>query len=266
VAVHFGYYGEHGVQVSLADLTHRQPAAPLQVSCGAALFGALRGEDVRIALVATRAPLFWLYGLDPAATVLELAGGTIASFPPGAPPDVFLRRALAANAVDPSRDVDIVSARDDVARVGLLLAGEVAGAVLSSAVPGPRAAKLGLRPLLNLGDHVPVPSTGLAVSQALLDAEPELVDGACAAHRRALSATREHAPDVTDLIARCFSQSENEAHWTYSAIVERLSTDGRVGQYEAQTAVDAMANELGIATPPGPESIYPFLEVDRSTT
>lgn len=146
-------YERAGVEVRLRDLTFG-PDEALQVSCGAALLAALRGEERRILLVASRMPLFWLAGRAPLTH-----GGVVASYPEGSPPALFARLLAGPG-------VTSVPARDDAARLGLVLDGSADAAVVSSAVPPARLEAAGLRELVAFAEALRVPTTGLAATPA----------------------------------------------------------------------------------------------------
>ena len=61
VAAEGGLYSRHGIRVRLVDITFvpdaELPAELFQVSCGAALAGALQGNGQRVVFVATDRPM-----------------------------------------------------------------------------------------------------------------------------------------------------------------------------------------------------------------
>jgi ABC-type nitrate/sulfonate/bicarbonate transport system substrate-binding protein len=164
--------------------------AYFQVACGAAALGWRAGHPWKIVFVAVDRPMFWVYG-----TADDLAGATIAGYPAGSPPDVFLREALAGD------DVEIVPCGTDAVRLGLVRSGSVAAAVLSSAVSPPPD----LRPLLFGGDSVRAATTGIAVHERALTEEGGLVAALVRAHRRALAAIHARSVDVSTTVAEVFA-------------------------------------------------------------
>ena len=63
IAVDSGLYKKEGLDVELNDITFADdqalPSGLFQVSCGAALSGALQGNGQRVVFVATDKPMFW---------------------------------------------------------------------------------------------------------------------------------------------------------------------------------------------------------------
>ncbi len=248
LAERIGLYREAGVRVRLADLTFRDDDA-LQTSCGAALLGRLGGRPLKVVLVASARPLFWIVG----APGTQLGGARIAGYPTGSPPAVFLRILLRRSGLDPDADVDVEPARDDAARLGLLRAGAVDAALLGSAVAPARPARLGLAVLAFIGD-LAVPTTGLAAPEALLEERPELVAAVAGAHRRALAVVHGSAgPTLAAL--RELGEGPRQL---LAAVRSSFTRDGTVGAAEAQGAVELVAAELREAPFPAAE-LYDFL-------
>jgi hypothetical protein len=188
------------------------------------LFQALDGAPVEILLIASKAPLFWLYGRGSA-----LDGARIATYPPGAPPARFLALALNGRA-------SFVPARDDAARLTLVSAGDADCALVSSATPAPRVPD-GLTELFCLADRIPVPSTGVAAPLARAPAVERLAE----AHRGALALLAD-APALARAATRdAFGFSDDEASWTLDAVARHFTADGRV----PETYIDAALRMVG---------------------
>jgi hypothetical protein len=163
------------------------------------------GQDL---LIASAAPLFWLYGRRPYAEP-----ASIASYPAGTPPARFLTLALGERAV-------LIPARDDAARLALVASGQADYAVLSSATPPSRVE--GLDPLICLADRVPVPSTGIATVGTGDDRVRRLVS----AHRRALGLIAVHPALAREGVREAFGFTDAEAAWILIAIRKHFTHDG----------------------------------------
>ena len=180
----------------------------LQVSCGSA---ALAEEPFRIALVASTRPLFWLVARR-GTTLADIRHDRIAGYPAFAPPARFLRAVIGAEAAP---------VRDDDARIGLLLAGEVDASLVSSGSPLPRLAPLGVEPVLFLGDRLQLPTTGLAVL-----GDPAWLPGLVAAHRAALELVQRDDAAVRATLRRRFRFGRSEAAWFAEVAKATFSADG----------------------------------------
>jgi hypothetical protein len=228
VAERAGLYEQQGVEVELVDLRGGELPHEATVACGAALFAALDGAPVRIVLVASTAPLFWLYGGGPQASC-----GRIATYPLSAPPARFLELALRG-------DASFIAARNDLERLSLMRAGKADCALLSSATPPSRVGDL--EQLLCVGDEIRVPSTGLATSAGNEQAVRPLV----AAHRRALGLLRSD-PALARASARdAFGFDDQESEWAVGVAHRYFSADGRI----PAGYVDAALRTVGASTSP----------------
>jgi hypothetical protein len=230
LAEHAGLYPELGIEVELVDLRRAEAPHDATVACGAALFHAIGGAPVEILLIASAAPLFWLYGRA------ALPGSRVASYPPGAPPARFLELALGESAT-------FLTARDDAARLALVRSGQADSALLSSATPGPRVPDL--RQLFCLADRVRVPSTGIAAPPDRGRGVDRLVD----AHRRALGLLARDR-GLGEAAARdAFGFVEHEAEWVLDAATRHFTADGRVPAAYVDAALAAVGASRSPYTP-----------------
>jgi ABC-type nitrate/sulfonate/bicarbonate transport system substrate-binding protein len=240
LAARAGLFEDAGIEVRLRDLTFAPDDVP-QVSCGAALIARLQGVPVRVVLVAARRPLFWL--VRPAGAT----GSTrrIASYPGGSPPALFARLALPP--------AEHVPARDDDARLGLLLAGEVDGAIVSSIVDPALLEAIGLRRTLALSDAVTVPTTGLAVPDPLDDSRS--VDALAGALRRALHVLHDDPDEVARALVDRFRFSPASAVTSARDLAGSFTRHGTVTHDEAKRAIATIAGAIGVS-PPVVEHVY----------
>jgi hypothetical protein len=224
VAERAGLYRDAEVAVKLVDLRAGDRPHDATCACGTALFQALEGAPVEILLVASTAPLFWLYGRGS-----QLEGVRIATYPPGVPPARFLELVLAGRST-------FVPARDDAARLALVSEGAADCALVSSATPPPRLPD-GLTQLLCLADRISVPSTGIAAPRG---ADP-VVERLVEAHRRALAGlSRDRALGV-GTVRDTFGFSDDEAAWVLDAVARHFTADGRVPAPYIDTALRTVA-------------------------
>jgi ABC-type nitrate/sulfonate/bicarbonate transport system substrate-binding protein len=264
LACHFiarqaGLYAARGLDVHLLETTfladEQLPARTFQAACTAALIAWLRGAPVRVVFVACDRPMFWLIGRA-GATLSEVAhGGRIASYPPGAAPGDLLR--LVLGEAGQGGEPVLLPARDDNARLGLLLSGEVNAAVISSAVPVQRLTRRGLTILNFFGDALRLPTTGLAVHADLLDREPGLVRAMCACYRESLRLLREDTSLTAAAFQAALGLGDDEAARAIALVRECYTIDGRADPASQAAAIDAVRRALGGGAPPG-AGLYDF--------
>jgi hypothetical protein len=224
VAERAGLYRDVEVDVELVDLRAGERPHNATCACGTALFQALEGAPIEIVLIASKAPLFWLY-----VRGSQIDGARIATYPPGAPPARFLELALDGPAT-------FVPARDDAARLALASEGEVDGVLLSSATP-PGQVPAGLTEIFCLADRIRVPSTGIAAPR---DHDPA-VEQLAEAHRRALALLASDRRFGCGVARDAFGFSDAEAAWVHDAVARHFTTDGRV----PETYIDAALRTVG---------------------
>jgi hypothetical protein len=224
VAERAGLYRNVEVDVQLVDLRAGERPHDATCACGTALFQALEGAPIEIVVIASKAPLFWLYGRGS-----QINEARIAAYPPGAPPARFLELALDGPAT-------FVPARDDATRLALASQGEADCALVSSATP-PGRVPTGLTGIFCLADRIRVPSTGIAVPRERDQAVEQLVE----AHRRALALLASDRGFGCGVARDAFGFGDAEAAWVRDAVARHCTTDGRV----PQTYIDAALRTVG---------------------
>jgi len=236
VAGRAGLYREAELEVELVDLRAGERPYDATCACGTALFQALAGRPVEILLIASPAPLFWLYGRRGA----DLDGAPIATYPPAAPPARFLALALALSPALGAR-ATFMPAGDDAARLALIRSGEADAVLLSSATPPPRVPG-DLALLFCVADRIRVPTTGVAAARERDPAVERLVE----AHRRALALLASKPQIGGDALREAFGFSNEETAWALNHVVSRLTAGGRV----PAAYIDAALRTVGASRSP----------------
>jgi ABC-type nitrate/sulfonate/bicarbonate transport system substrate-binding protein len=264
VAVHAGLYQRERIAVQLADITFvadsELPEHVFQASCGAALASAVKGSGQKVVFVAVDRPMFWIWSRAPLAGVAGLVRGRLATYPAIAPPhalaNIVLRKAGLDVGPDGGRDVTLLPARDDVARLGLLRSGSVDAAVISSAIAPARMTGLGFHQLCFIGDELRLPTTGLAVDQAHLQRAPDQVRALVDSHRESLRLVHSDRDLTTAVLRDWFDVSPDIAAATAQCYATAFTTDGRTSPAIAQGAIDALCTAMGIAVRPAWDRVY----------
>ena len=259
VARHAGLYERHGLQPRLIDSTfladEALPANTFQVACGAALAAWLKGADVRVVFVAAERPMFWLYS-TPGQGLDDLRDQPIAGFPDHAPPAAFLRAAWARHGGAPAA-LNVLPARDDVGRLGLLRDGSAAAALLSSAVSPDTMQALGYEPRLFLGDEFQLATTGLAATVAQCEGEPGLVRRVCACYREAIDIIHRDDSTLQAVLAEVITAAGSGAGSLAVALRRCYTRDGTSAPATLAGGAELMARAVGLAVRPVDE-LYDF--------
>jgi hypothetical protein len=258
-----GIYAEAGISVKLIDTTFMRdddvPEGTFHAACAAALGSFLTGHRRKVMFVACDRPMFWLYGRAGVDSIEQLVRGQVATFPENTPPAKFLRRLLQDAGITPG----LLPSRDDFARLALLDSGSVDAALLSSCIMPAELELRGCRRLVFIGDQLRLPSTGLAVSGELLEREPALIAGMVGVYQRAMD--RIFDDDETllrSVLVSHFRMPQREMDQTVQLIRACYNPSGYCSDALLQSAVDSMADSMGLATQPQGE-VYDFRYLER---
>lgn len=262
VAKEAGLYDQQGMNVKLMDTNfvpeQKLPEVFFSAACGAALAGWLNGNPQKVVFVATDRPLFWLYCQQSIKSVQGLRNARIASYPDFAPPRHFLNAILAQGGLDPCADVETISVRDDTARIGLLKTGDVDAAVVSSALPPALMAKYGLKQLLFFGEHVRVPTTGLAIQPKLMESHPEVVAAMVEVFNQSLQLINSRDAVVRKVLGQYFDIPLRAVSPTVDLLSECFCDDGQSTTDILEGAIKLMQLELQCLEPPVVNGLYDF--------
>lgn len=261
VAERGGFYAAAGLEVRLADTSfipdEKLPATNyFQVACGAAAFS--RNIPFRIYLAAVTRPMFWLYGSAGTETVEQLAGKRIATYPALAPPYWFNRVALRNHGLDPDTDVELKPARDDAIRLGLLRAGSVDAALLSSAMSPVAIQRLGLNILTLVGDEIRFVTSGIATTDRIAQKDPGLVENLVGAYRQSLAAIHGSPAEIYSILVDVMGITQEVAEKTYDLILPCYTPDGHIEMETLQAALDTLDAERGVEDSIDAGELYDF--------
>lgn len=253
VAQRAGLYAARGLEVRLFDANfvadEQMPPRTFLAACTGALIDWLRGAPLRVVFVACERPMFWLVGRSGASA--DLANARIAGYPAGTPPAALLQLLLSGSGIAAT----VIPARDDAARIGLLLTGEVGAAVVSSAVPPGRLEARGLSVLRFFGDALRLPSTGLAVTRELQAREPALVRAMSECFRDSLRLLREDERLAREALAASLDLASAESGEALALLHACYTRDGRCDNSVTEAAIEAMRTSTRVAERPA-EDLY----------
>ena len=243
------FYAGQNILVRLIDTTFLPddslPENTMSVACGTALSSFLGGKRRKVVFVACDRPMFWLYGRPGISSLEQLNQARVATFPELAAPARFLQKMLGDVGVAPG----LLPSRDDVARLGLLASGSVDAALLSSHYLPAEVAYAGVTQIAFMGDHVRLPSTGLAVTGKLYEEQPALVAAMVAIFQRAMKAVFDR--DDTLLrraLTEYFGKPEHSLDPAIKVIRDCYNPFCNSYGNKLQPAIDAMAAGMGLAS------------------
>jgi|GEM_PF-1359496 len=268
VAKEAGLYEQQGLNVKLVDTNFAAdqalPELFFSTACGAALAGWLNGTPQKVIFVATDRPLFWLYGRDGLCdkdapeSLQGLSHCRIAGYPEFAPPTHFLNAILAQGGLNPRTVIESIPARDDTARIGLLVAGDVDAAVISSALPPAVMAKYGLKPLLFFGEHLRIPTTGLVIHPSLVERHPDVVGAMVSVYRQSLQLINGDDNLVRKVLGQYFAIPLRGLGTTSDLVRQCFCSDGQSSTAILEEAIKVMQLQLQCDDPPVVNALYDF--------
>ncbi|WP_019928710.1 ABC transporter substrate-binding protein [Nocardia sp. BMG111209] len=260
------YYAAEGVRVALhdgCDWDEQRLRRGATIGLGRALVSRLTGGGVPwVALtVSTHRPLFWFLARPELTTLADLAGHRLAVHAPRTPPGCFARIVMRRAGLDPDRDVDCIfrPPGDYAMDLRRLHDGDIDAAYIGSTLaPEVVAARHGWRVPAWVGDHLRIPTVGVAVDPTHLPPDTPAVSALVRAHRRALRVIHDD-PDTTIRYLRTFlgGCTEPEARTYYETyLAPHFTTDGQVDPEIAKSAIAAVAAELGVPATLDPAEFF----------
>lgn len=270
LAERLGYYADEDLRVRVIDVTftadEKLPRRNyFQVACGAAYLGRREGFPFKVVLAAATRPMFWLHARPEFESIEALRGARVATYPPVAPPHWFNRLLLRKHGLDPDNDLEFWPCRDDIIRLGMLRAGDVDAALLSSATSPVTVQRHGLRTLALSGDEVRFVTTGVATFESILEEQPELIEAVVRAHRRALDAIHERPDDAIAALADVLDEPDEVARETFELMRHCFTRDGVAEPAVLREALANMDDVLPPAEPVEPGDLYDFSLLERVT-
>ena len=244
-----GFYADAGLSVKLLDTTFMPdgalPENTFHAACGAALASFLSGRKRKVVFVACDRPMFWLYGRPGIDSIDQLKQGRVATFPDPAPPSRFLQVVLKEAGVAPG----LLPSRDDVARLALLKSGSVDAALLSSHFLPAEVERQSCKMLAFVGEKLRLPSTGLAVSKDMFDAQPGLVASMVGVYQQAMKSVFDDDQSLLrKVLLQSFAKSEQGLDQAVQVIRDCYNPFGYSYDNLLQPAMDNMAAGMGLSS------------------
>ena len=267
VAVEAGLYKRENLQIELVDITFipdtELPKQMFQASCGAALSSALKGIPQRIIFVATDKPMFWIYSSPDITTLAQLKSHKISTYPLTAPPHHLANIILKDAGLNIEKDLTLLTARDDISRLGLLKSGNVNAAVISSAIAPAKIEHMGFNKLCFFGDEIRIPTTGLGVDQSFLEKEPDLANAFVAVLRESQTLIHQD-PDLVGKVLQHYFDVDTEIRNETAELYKQYYTqEGKTTKEIAQGAINSLCKSMNISKQIAWDQIYDFSFIEK---
>jgi NitT/TauT family transport system substrate-binding protein len=266
-----GYYAAEGLDVELIAM--RAPTANLALIGGnvefsavplAGLTTALRGAPLKLLFCQFDKPQHSLFAKADLSTIKALRGKRIAVSGLGTIDDILLREALAADGMDPSRDLTILAMGAAETRFSAMVSGAIDGAVLIAPLTF-YAQDQGFRELAafqNMG--FVLPSGGIVTRDEVLKSDASMAERFVRATVMGFVYMRDNRPGTLKVMASTLKIDESTAAKLYDSSRPTLTSDGTVSG-EAEKKMSAMVVKIAGAkeTPPA-EKLYDFSLVRKA--
>lgn len=257
VADQEGFYQDEGVHVAVHDGicwdTERLRSCAT-IGLGRALLSRLTdGIEWAVLSVNTHHPLFWFLGGPGVTSMADLRGRRLAVHPAHTAPGCFARIVLRRHGLDPDRDLECAARApgDYQMDIRRLRAGSIDAAYVGSTLaPEQVAEEEDFHVLAWVGDHLQIPTVGVAVDPARVQIGGPALRAVVRANQRALRTMAERpdlAIDYTASFLNRLTRAEVQRHYE-RYIGPYFSADGRVDLDIAGKAVHAVAAELGVSS------------------
>ncbi|MCP3713168.1 ABC transporter substrate-binding protein [Paraburkholderia sp. CNPSo 3274] len=268
VADQEGYFEDEGVHVALRDgavWPTERVRAGATIGLGRALLSRLNSGIPWTVLTAnTHRPLFWFLARSDVKSMNDLRGRRLAVHGARTAPGCFARIVLRKHGLDPDRDLQCVERIPADYQMDLrrLREGSIDAAYVGSTLaPEQVAAEEGLNLLAWVGDHLQIPTVGIAVDRSRIPLDDPALQALVRANKRALKTIAEQPGLAVKHIAALLNRlTMEEAQHHYERYVRPyFSGDGRVSPIAIQEGVAAVATELGLSAAAAEQMYLPAL-------
>jgi ABC-type nitrate/sulfonate/bicarbonate transport system substrate-binding protein len=228
-----GIYDTYGLAVERVNLAPPTLASALikgdahfTANIGSTVRAALEGNPVSVVAVTTDRPTFAIIADESVTSIEDLRGKRIVTSNPTSSPAVVLAEYLAEHDLDAKKDITIINVADEPTRSALLQTGRADAAILNLDVAlrltkdNPK-----LRVIVAPDELVRAPNTGMAVSDDLLQKDPELVQRLLCAARDATAFLLENPKETQQAFQDALKFGEQEAVSLYDYLKPTVLED-----------------------------------------
>jgi ABC-type nitrate/sulfonate/bicarbonate transport system substrate-binding protein len=202
-----GFFVQEGLDLKLLVVSVRVSVPALMsrevhfAAAGSSMPAALKGAPLKAIYYTYKTSTFQLIVRPEIVGPQNLKGKSIAVSSPGSSNDHAARLMLKKLGLEPGRDATLLSSGDSQARLLAMESNLAAGSAVNPDVAAHLAPR-GYRILMNSADVYPVPFSGMAVHEGLIQDNPELIKRWLRAHIRAILHIRKNPEDAAQVAAK----------------------------------------------------------------
>jgi ABC-type nitrate/sulfonate/bicarbonate transport system substrate-binding protein len=266
-----GYYAAEGLDVELIAM--RASTANLALIAGnvefsgvplAGLTTALRGGGMKLIFCQFDKPQHLLYARPEFSAIKSLRGKKVAVSSLGSIDDMLLRETLAANGIDPARDVTILAMGTADTRFSALVSGAIEASVLIAPVSF-YAKDQGYRELASFQDlGFVLPSGGIVARDETLKNDAAMAERFVRATIMGFVFMRDNRPGTIKVTSKVLRIDEATATKLYDSSRPTLTSDGTVTGEAERKMTSMVAKIAGAKETPAADKLYDFALVRKA--
>lgn len=253
IASEKGFYREEGLQVEMVLI----PAA-LNVAAtvsgeiefnGAAstsIGAAMQGAPLKVVLVLSRKPKFWIFSKPEIQKLADLAGRTLASGSRGGDQYNQTLHLLERFGLAGKVRILIMPGAPGQASFRSLMTGQVDAAYANESTYFTMK-EHGFRELINYADYLEAPSTAIVTSQKLIAAKPEIVQSFVNASYRGMLFFKERRSESIAMMGRVMKLDGKSAAQMYDLVINTYGGDGKIDYAPIRRDLAARKNYLNLS-------------------
>ncbi len=256
IAKEKGYFREEGLEPSLILASPGVGINGLiagnfhfSASAGSASTAIARNLPLKVVLVNTFKPAFWIYARENIKSPLQLKGKKLAVSSLGGLSHTLAKLALKNAGLDPDREVVMIAAGTTDIRLAALKSTAVDAAVLNA--PGKfKAKKAGLNEVLFIGEQIDSLSGGVATTSELIQTRPETVQRFVTGAVKGLKYFLSNRPGSVLSMVKTMNVDMEMAKEVYEMSLPMFTEGGTAGDEFMKNEVQLQAGVLGLKEVP----------------
>ena len=256
IAKEKGYFREEGLEPSLILASpgvgiNGLVAGTFHFSASAcpASTAIARKLPLKVVLVNTFKPAFWIYARENIKSPLQLKGKKLAVSSLGGLSHTLAKLALKNAGLDPDREVVMIAAGTTDIRLAALKSTAVDAAVLNA--PGKfKAKKAGLNEVLFIGEQIDSLSGGVATTSELIQTRPETVQRFVTGAVKGLKYFLSNRPGSVLFMVKTMNVDMEMAKEVYEMSLPMFTEGGTAGDEFMRNEVQLQAGVLGLKEVP----------------
>ncbi|OGQ81785.1 MAG: hypothetical protein A3F90_17110, partial [Deltaproteobacteria bacterium RIFCSPLOWO2_12_FULL_60_19] len=218
-------------------------------SAGSASTAIARNLPLKVVLVNTFKPAFWIYARENIKSPLQLKGKKLAVSSLGGLSHTLARLALKKAGLDPDREVVMIAAGTTDIRLAALKSTAVDAAVLNA--PGKfKAKKAGLNEVLFIGERVDALSGGVATTSELIQTRPDTVQRFVTGALKGLKYFLSNRAGSVLFMMKYMKVDTEMAEEVYEMSIPMFTEAGTAGDDFMRNEVQLQAGVLGLKEVP----------------